>query len=46
MTMTMEPNVSSQKIDTAPSEKLMEDCCGCRLRLSRFSTSKGFDEAT
>jgi hypothetical protein len=35
-----------QKVDASPSKKLEEECCGCRLRLSRFSTSKGFDETT
>lgn len=49
MTMTAEkPKVTTpnQSIDASASNKLEEECCGCRLRISRFSTSKGFDETT
>jgi hypothetical protein len=33
-------------VDASPSEKLMAECCGCRLSFSWFAVNRGFDTET
>lgn len=44
--MELPLDATDQVVDTAATDKLQAESCGCRLRLSRLGSHKGFDEAT
>jgi len=39
------PQVSEKSVDASPSEKLQQECCGCRLSFSWLASNKGLSDA-